>query len=176
MWHLYVEPEWWFVLMIWIDDLYPGIVSEVCEIAPHCSFMWYLYLVTLWTRKWHRSRRKRSKQLEVICHRFQWRLLCLDRMRKMRMVCLCMPEVLGSRLCSCQPAVQASAARSKNFNLCNGRRFGGIFVFVLDVSKCRKWPIRPNCFSGTAAICVLLPQMRAVVVIASSCPLLPFWF
>ena len=29
-------------------------------------------------------------------------------------------------------------------------------------------------FFGTAATCVLLLQMRAVVVIASSCPLLPF--
>ena len=68
----------------------------------------------------------------------------------MQMVCLCMPEVLGSRLCSCRPAVQAIAARSVNFNPCNGRSCGGIFALVLDVSKCRKWPIRPNCFSGTA--------------------------
>jgi len=70
--------------------------------------------------------------------------------------------------------VQAIVARSENFSPCNGRNFDVIFVFVLGVSKCLKWPIRPNCSFGIVAICVPLPRMRAVAVIAFSCPLLPF--
>ena len=92
----------------------------------------------------------------------------------MQMVRLCMREVLGNQLCSSRQEVQAIVARSENFSPCNGRNFDVIFVFVLGVSKCLKWPIRPNCSFGIVAICVPLRRMRAVAVIAFSCPLLPF--